>query len=105
MRGQRRRGLVSPSSLLEVYAYRGEQSARLMIDPNESPTIDRVDVRMTNSDGRPMDFSFKRWGTKLNLVFTIDERTPDGIAIIDVFLHGRSIGEVRERFDFWVVKD
>ena len=104
MRRRHQRGIVSPSNLREVYAYPGEQAAKFMIDPSESPGIDQVEMRMTNSDGLPMDFSFKRWGTKLNLSFLIDERTPDGVAIVDVTLRGRSIGEVRERFDCWIIK-
>jgi hypothetical protein len=104
VRRRHQRGIVSPSNLMEVYAYPGDQSVKFIIDPSESPGIDQVEVRMTNSDGRPMDLSFKRWGTKLNVSFTIDERTPDGVAIVDVVLRGRVIGEVRERFDFWVIK-
>lgn len=91
-------------NLQEVYAYPGEQAAKFIIDPSESSRIERVDVRMTNSDGKPMAFSFKRWGTKVNLSFMIDETTPDGVSIIDITLSGKSIGEIRERFDCWIVK-
>lgn len=99
-----RRGIVSPVSLREVYAEVGDQAAKFIIDPARSQDIDSIDVSMTNSDGRPMRFDFRRWGTKLNLSFTIDSETPDGVSIIDVIMRGRSIGEVRERFDIWIIK-
>ena len=98
------RGLVSPVNLQEVYAQLGEQSTKFIIDPARSSEVEALDVRMTNSDGLPMRFSYKRWGTKLNLSFHIDESTPDGVSIIDVIMRGRSMGEVRERFDLWIIK-
>jgi hypothetical protein len=91
-------------NLLEVYAHPGQQDVKFIIDPRESVGIDHVGVSMSDSDGRPMDFTFKRWGTKLNLSFVIDGSTPDGVSIIDVTLRGRSIGEVRERFSLWTIK-
>ncbi len=91
-------------NLKETYAYLGKQDVKFIIDPSRSPDIDSVSVRMTNSDGQPMPFSFRRWGTKLNLSFEIDQSTPDGVSIIDVTMSGRSMGEIRERFDLWVIK-
>lgn len=100
----RKSGIVLPVNLLDVYAYQGEQAVKFMVDPGGSMGIDRVDVRMTNSDGLPMTMSFKRWGTKLNIMFTIDQDTPDGVAIIDVLLHSRTAGDLRERFSLWIIK-
>ena len=104
MRRRHRRGIVSPTNLLEVYAHPGPQNVKFIIDPGDSSSVERVEVRMTNSDGLPMDLQVKRWGTKLNVSFLVDAETPDGVAVIDVFLRGRSIGEVRERFDCWIIK-
>ena len=100
----RKRGVLSPISLREVYAERGEQSAKFIIDPSLSLEIGSIDVRMLNADGHPMRFSFKRWGTKLNLSFHIDEDTPDGVSIIDVTMRGHSFRETRERFPIWIIK-
>ena len=55
-----------------------------------------ADVDVHNSDGRPMNFVAKRWGTKLNISFTIDELTPDGVSIIDVVMRGRKNDVVKE---------
>ena len=98
------RGIVSPVNLRDVYAQMGEYTAKFIIEPRDSSKIDHLEVAMFNSDGVPMNYSFKRWGTKLNIAFSIDSQTPDGISIIDVAMRGRDIGEVRERFDLWVIK-
>ena len=95
---------ISPVNLREVYAEMGDQSIKFIINPSRSPSIDSIDARMTNSDGRPMSFSFKRWGTKLNVFFKIDCDTPDGVSIIDFTMNDRNSGEIRERFDLWIIK-
>lgn len=99
-----REGIISPVIFEDVYAYVGMQSVKFIIDPARSQDIDSVKVSMFNSDGLPMDFTYKRWGTKLNLSFKIDHETPDGVSIIDVLLSGRNFGEVKERFDLWIIK-
>lgn len=91
-------------TLREVYAHKGEYTAKLIIDPKESQDIDSVRVDMRNSDGHAMDFTAKRWGTKLTVSFVIDDQTPDGVAVIDVTLSGRDWPETRERFDLWIIK-
>jgi hypothetical protein len=99
-----RRQVVSPISLRDVYAHPGSYSAKMVIDPRESPTIEAVDVDMRNSDGRQMEYTVRRWGTKLTVQFTIDESTPDGISVIDITLCGKNGSKVRERLTFWCVK-
>lgn len=101
---KQRRQLVSPISLRNEYIYLGDYSVKMIIDPRESPAIENVDVSVRNSDGRPMAHDYRRWGTKLTVNFTIDDKTPDGVSIIDVTLFGRDGAKVRERFDFWVIK-
>jgi hypothetical protein len=98
--------LVSPVIFREVYAHPGEHTVKMLIDPLESPRIDHVSVEFRNSDGIPMPFAFKRWGTKLTIGFKTDEYTPDGVCVIDLTL--RRIGSdrlTRERFSFWTVKE
>lgn len=95
---------VSPISLQEVYAETGEYSAKMIIDPKLSPTIDDVAVDIRNSDGESMDFTAKRWGTKLTVSFKIDHTTPDGVSIIDILLKRKDQSPIKERLDFWVIK-
>jgi hypothetical protein len=96
--------IVSPVSLREVYAEQGEYSAKMIIDPGFSPSIEKVDVDVRNSDGRTMEFDYRRWGTKLTISFVIGPNTPDGVSVIDILLKRKDEPIIRERLDFWVVK-
>jgi hypothetical protein len=98
------RRIVSPVSLREVYQHQGEFSAKMIIDPAVSPSIEDVEVDIRNSDGRTMEFTARRWGTKLTVTFTIDSTTPDGVCAIDFLLKRRDEGPIRERLSFWTVK-
>ena len=98
------RRIVSPVSLREVYHEPGEFAAKMIIDPNMSPSIERVDVDIRNADGRSMEFTARRWGTKLTVSFKIDGSTPDGVSVIDILLRRKDEPPIKERLDFWVVK-
>jgi hypothetical protein len=98
------RNVVSPVSLDEVYREVGDYTAKMLIDPESSQKIDTVGVAMTNADGRPMSFEYRRWGTKLLISFKIDSSTPDGLALIDISLKGPKFDQVRERLSAWIVK-
>lgn len=96
--------IVSPVSLREVYAEQGEYSAKMIIDPGFSPLIEKVDVDVRNADGVTMDFTARRWGTKLTISFVIGPSTPDGVSVIDILLKRKDEPNIRERLDFWIVK-
>ncbi len=76
----------------------------MIIDPAVSASIEEVDVEIRNSDGKVMDFTSRRWGTKLTVSFKIDAGTPDGVSVIDILLRRKDEPTIRERLDFWVVK-
>jgi hypothetical protein len=96
--------IVSPVSLREVYAEQGEYSAKMIIDPGFSSSIEKVDVDVRNADGLSMDFTARRWGTKLTISFVIGPNTPDGVSVIDILMKRKDEPVIRERLDFWVVK-
>lgn len=96
--------IVSPVNLREVYHLPGEFSTKMIIDPALSPSIERVDVDVRNADGKTMEFTARRWGTKLTVTFLIDSSTPDGVSVIDLLLRRKDEPPVKERLDFWVVK-
>ena len=100
----RRKSLVSPIILRDVYVQTGDYTAKFIIDPRESNSIETVSVSMRNADGCDMPFASKRWGTKLTVSFKIDEKTPDGAAVIDMTLLNKSKSESREAFRVWIVK-
>lgn len=95
---------MSAINLREIYAQPGEYSVKMIIDPRESQEIESLTVSVRNSDGRAMEHTHRRWGTKLTVQFSIDETTPDGVSVIDVSLSGRAGRQDLERFSFWVVK-
>lgn len=101
--GKKSRGSITPVVLDEVYAQIGNYSAKMMIDPVVSSWVDTANVSINNSDGSPVETEFKRWGTKLTFSFKINEKTPDGVAIIDIRLSGRG-KELQERFSIWIIK-
>lgn len=96
--------IVSPVSLREVYAEVGDYSAKMIIDSTASQNIDSVDVDIRNADGRTMEFTSRRWGTKLTVAFKIDGTTPDGVSVIDMTFRWRDRNPTRERLDFWIIK-
>lgn len=95
--------VLTPIVLQELYREPGEYSAKFMLDPKRSQSIEDVRVTVRNSDGNDICKNFKRWGTKLTLSFVIDDRTPDGVVIVEtrMKLSGK---ELCERFSCWVVK-
>ncbi len=100
---RRSRDPVIPISLREIYTEPGEYVVKLMIDPDLSSEIDGARAVVTNADGSPLRQSFRRWGTKLTVGFTIDQDTPDGVATIDVSLAAKD-RTIPSRFMFWVIK-
>lgn len=103
MRTKAAKGVLSPVNLREVYQLQGEFTVKMIIDPSLSQAIEGVEVDVRNSDGNKMQYSAKRWGTKLTVSFVIDDSTPDGVSVIDVTMRRRG-NQTRERFGFWVVK-
>ncbi len=101
---RRRRTSLTPVDLRDIYHEQGSFSAKFLLDPSLSRDVAEVTVRICNSDGKPMDHEFRRWGTKLTVAFKIDETTPDGVSVIDFTLITRAGDRTAERYDFWVIK-
>lgn len=99
----RKEQLLIPVSLKELYVQPGEHHVKFIIDPEMSRSVSTVEVSMWNADGTPVWHTMKRWGTKLNLSFVIDETTPDGVVTISFRLGGKGLN-INKRFCFWVIK-
>jgi len=99
----RQKNSIVSVSLKDVYAYCGEYTAKFLIDSKISLQCEKIEVKIRNSDGNNLPFTFKRWGTKLNIDFKIDDNVPDGMSVVDVILSGSS-KQVKEKFYFWVIK-
>lgn len=92
-----------PVTLREIYPSVGKYSAKLLIKPTVSSGVLDFSVTMRDADGVEMPIGSKRWGTKLNVNFEITDRTPDGVALIEIKLRCRDRTFV-ERQAVWVIK-
>jgi hypothetical protein len=100
----KKRGVISPITLRDVYHEPGDYTAKFLIDPRESTQIESVAVSVRNSDGHDMPHQARRWGTKLTVSFKIDQGVPDGVIVIDVSMTNRSKSVKQERFSAWTIK-
>ncbi len=96
----RRSGPITAVSLSEMYVEPGEYDAKFLIDTKRSQAIEIQECLVVDSDGKPMKFEYRRWGTKLHVSFTIDGKTPDGVCLIDFLI----VGGRHERFRIWSIK-
>jgi hypothetical protein len=84
----------------ETYPYLGDYSFKVVLNPRFFKTGQELEVRVVDSDRKPMLFETKRWGRKLNITFTINKETADGVSIATVLRDGTEIG----RLTWWVIK-
>lgn len=99
----RPRRTIVPVDLKDIYSDRGEYSVKFLVDSSMSQGLGSCVVEMYDCVGNRMRSEFKRWGTKVNVFFSVDDSVPDGAAIIELTMSG-SAGIVEERFRAWVVK-
>lgn len=96
---------IVPVTLREIYPSVGDYNAKFLIKPSVAVTVTGYSVVMKDSDGRLIEScNAKRWGTKLNIDFTIDENVPDGVAIVEITLKTGRDRTICEKFDLWVIK-
>ncbi len=84
----------------ETYPELGEFSFKIVVSPRTYKAGEDFDLSVVDSDRKPMKFQLRRWGRKLNVVFTIDPAVSDGVSTVAVNQNGQEIG----RFSFWVIK-
>lgn len=99
---KKQRGLFTPVNIEDVYRQLGQYTIKIIIDPRESAEVEIHEIVMNNSDG-PVRLSYKRWGTKLTMTFTVDESFPDGAASILIDMSSRGRRSI-EMLRIWVVK-
>lgn len=97
-----KRRIIAPVDLREIYPEVGDYSIKFLIDHKVSQTFTAYKVTMHDRDGREMKCDARRWGTKVNVAFSVTPEIPDGAAIIEVSLSGSS--STSERFRIWIVK-
>lgn len=87
-------------SLDETYPELGEFSFKVVLSPRFGGSETSFDIRMVDSDRKPMRFVLRRWGRKLNVTFTIDRDVSDGVSTAAIVRDGQEFG----RLSFWVIK-
>lgn len=102
VRPRTKRSLV-PVDLKDIYAEQGEYSVKFLVDSEISQKLTSCDVLMFDCDGHKMPIEFRRWGTKVNVSFKIDQSVPDGAAIIEITMGGNDM-KIDARFRVWAVK-
>ena len=91
-------------NLRETYHELGQFEFKVIVNPRIAKTAQALDISVCDSDGRPIAFEARRWGTKLRCKITIDETVSDGVAQAIVSIKRENGSVTREMFQFWVVK-
>ncbi len=98
----RTRKPIIPVDMKEIYVGKGNYSIKFIIETDISQVSSLVDVKMFDCLGKEFPCSSKRWGTKVNLSFAVNDLTPDGAAIVEIELFGQK--PLKERFRVWIIK-
>lgn len=93
---------IVPTDMKEIYVGRGQYSIKFLIETAISQVTSTAEVFMFDCLGNKFPCLSKRWGTKVNLSFTVDDLTPDGAAIVEIELKGQK--PLKERFRVWIIK-
>lgn len=99
----RSRRIISAVDLKEIYAEKGDYSIKFLIDSKVSQSFTSCKVTMYDCQGASVPCESRRWGTKVNVFFSVTDQIPDGAAIIELALSG-SEAKADERFRIWIVK-
>jgi hypothetical protein len=84
----------------ETYPEFGSFSFKIVLNPRFYKTGEDFDVILVDSDRRPLVYTLKKWGRKLNVDFHILQGTSDGVAIATILRNSQEVG----RLNFWVIK-
>jgi hypothetical protein len=90
-------------NLRETYHELGVYEFKVVLNQRFFKNSHDSDMTMVDSDGKPMAFSVKKWGRKMNCTFTIDNNVADGVASIRLFLAGKT-QDPPVRLTLWVIK-
>lgn len=91
-------------NLREIYHELGEYEFKIVLSPKSFKNSHLSDVTISDSDGRSILQSTKKWGRKINCVFRIDESVSDGVSVIRLFLKDKEGCSLSRSLSFWIVK-
>jgi len=84
----------------ETYPELGDFSFKIVLSPRTCKSGQDFDVKLIDSDQRPIRFQLNKWGRKLNVTFTIDTSVSDGVSTAVLLRNGQEVG----RLSWWVIK-
>lgn len=91
-------------NLRATYHELGEYEFKVVLHPDMFKNSHESEITITDSDGRPLPFTVKKWGRKINCVMTIGQNVSDGVAMVRMTLKNESAEPVNRSFSFWVIK-
>ena len=91
-------------NLRETYHELGRYEFKVVLDPRFFKNGHMSDLSCVDSDGRPVRFTFEKWGRKINCCFTIDPTVADGVSVVKMNLKDDEGHEHTGRATFWVIK-
>src|SRR6266487_1227258 len=91
-------------NLRETYHELGEYEFKIVFSPKHFKNSHLSDLKVFDSDGRPMAYELKKWGRKMNCRFLIDDSCSDGVAVARLFLLDERRNEHMMQLTWWVIK-
>lgn len=91
-------------NLRETYHELGEYEFKVVLHPKVFKNSHNSELSIVDSDGKPMKFTVKKWGRKINCTFLVDEAVADGVSVARLMMKDEK-GETHQgRLSFWVIK-
>lgn len=90
--------------LREIYSELGEYEFKVVLDPKQYSDGHESEMDLVDSDGNQMRYTLRKWGRKLNCVFTVDLKTADGVSSINMELKDKKGLINRCRLSMWIIK-
>ena len=91
-------------NLRQTYHERGKYSVKVVLNPRRFKNCHDCSLKLIDAKAQPMKFELNRWGRKLNVDFTIDETTAEGVSGAYMDLVDSRGRHVTGSFMFWVVQ-
>lgn len=91
-------------NLRETYHEYGVYEFKIVLSPKHFKNSHMCDMKLTDSDGNEMKYELKKWGRKLNCIFTVDKDVSDGVSSIGLELKDDKDLTHSFRKYFWVIK-
>ena len=97
-------GNIAVYDLLETYHRCGKFSFKIVLDKKKFKNGHDSEVNIYDCHNKAITTEVKKWGRKINCMFTIDKNPPDGVSTIYVDIPDENDIIIRETLRFWIIK-